>query len=315
MLDLSNVAGLETNNGEVEIHENQLFGYLVWYTIFEADISRDDLQNRLLSHGLEKFMPKEISPNDAFRRGTSSIEQKNVEEFSSQDVIVNFLVRDVFNDKDQIVRHLVVERVDRKNKELSYDPEMAIIKFDKNNKSISYTSSSCTASKLAEKAKENYSHCLTHYNSRHIREMVYNILASTRPLPVRPSGGVYFVPKEHESTLNSLISVVKSIGDSEVFKIPLVNSAEAKDMVRYNLQKHIENTIQSAANFLLSGTENKAEGNKRLEEIKRVLNGFKSYQELLSLSMAEIKEMTEILQKQAMAVVNRITEIKSAAAS
>ena len=124
----------------------------------------------------------------------------------------------------EIVRHLVVETIDKNNQSLHYDPEVAIMRFEKETANIFYTSKTSKAKELAEKVKEIYPRCLNNYGSRHIRELVSKILASMGPIPVRPTGGVYFVPAKHEAKLLNLLNFLKKIGKSEGFKVPLVNS-------------------------------------------------------------------------------------------
>lgn len=287
-----------------------LLGYLVWYSIWDADISRDNLYVLLSQYGLDEFIPRPINPGDAFRRATNTIEQRGVSSYL-EGVTENYLVREVCSNKDEIIRHIVVEYVDKKNQSLSYEPEMAVLKFDRASGDITCSSNSNRAYELAEKVKDVFPKCLTHYNGRHIREMVCNILLSLRPIPVRPTGGVYYVPKGHEDRLNNLISLVKEIGESEAHKVPLIDSAENKDMVRQKLNDHIKEAMQAAADFLTSGSENRAEGNKKLQDIKDILKGFKDYQSSLSLNMKEMNDLTGILQRQAATIIDRITEIRN----
>ncbi len=284
-------------------------GYLVWYSIFDTDIPKEDLEGLLHQYGLDEYMPNPIHQNDAFRRAAKAIEQNNIQTYIPG-VTQNHLV-DGFETPKEIVRHLVVETIDKNSQSLHYDPEVAIMKFDKETGNISYTSKTSNATELAEKVRDIYPRCLNNYGSRHIREMVYKILASMGPIPVRPTGGVYFVPAKYETKLSNLLSFLKKIGQSEGFKVPLVNSSENRDMVRLKLNEHIRSSIQEAANFLRSGTDNSAEGKKALTNIRDILKTFRDYEDACSLSMNEMNDMAAILEKQAYALVERVTEIKS----
>lgn len=288
--------------------ENRTIGFLIWYSISDAEVQKERLEELLKLYDLWEYMLNPIHPNDAFRRSAKSIEKNGIPSFI-EGVTQNHLVSG-FETPTQIVRHLVVETIDKNNQSLHYEPEMAIMKFDKETGAISYSSKTLKATELAEQVKNMYPRCLNNYGSRHIRELVYKILAGMGPIPVRPTGGVYFVPAKYETKLANLLSFLKQIGDSEGFKVPLVNSIENKDMVRQKLDIHIRSAIQEAANFLRDGSDNVAVGKKSLKNIREILKNYRDYEEACSLSFEEMNYMTAVLEKQAHAIIGRVTEIK-----
>jgi hypothetical protein len=305
-----NLVGIEALN-ELDSSDARIIGYLVWYSIFDADIPREHLEELLHECNLEQYMLNSIHPNDAFRRAAKSIEKKSKNEDNNYSgVTQNYLVSG-FDTTTEIVRHLVVETIDKNNQSLHYDPETAVIKFEKETENISYSSKTARAASIAEEVKDMYFHCLNYYGSRHIRELVSKVLASMAPIPVRPTGGVFFVPAKHEAKLINLLSLIKKIGESEGFKVPLVNSLENKDMVRLKLDTHIRAAIQESANFLRSGSDNGAVGKKALTNIQEILKNFSDYEDACSLSLEEMNDMTGILKKQAAVIIDRITEIKA----
>lgn len=304
----ANAVGLDNLEALSTETSSRTLGYLVWYTIVEVEIPKEQLEYLLKQYDLWEYMLKPISPNDAFRRAAKSIEKNNVATFY-EGVTQNHLVSG-FDTKEEIVRHLVVETIDSNNQSLHYDPEKAIIKYEKETGNITYSSKTEKATELAESVISAYPRCLNNYSSRNIRQLITNILHDMAPIAVRPSGGVYFIPKKYETKLSNMLSFLKNIGQSEGYKVPLVKNSENSDMIRLKLNEHIRGQIQQAADYLRSGSDSCAEGKKNLSSIRKLILDFKDYQDVCSLSFKEMNEMTEILQKQASRIIDRVTEIK-----
>lgn len=87
-------------------HENHegVIGNLVWWSIQEHHITRDQLKQKLLDSGLgEGWLPNEIRPADAFRRATKEVERR-IQKTSQTGVFKNYLVCEVYCDKKMVKR-------------------------------------------------------------------------------------------------------------------------------------------------------------------------------------------------------------------
>lgn len=284
--------------------EDSYIGFLEWHTISDVEITRDDLIQKLQEKGLEAYIPRPISPSDAFRRATSELAKNNVDT-SDENIKVNYLVREVYSDRKEIVRHIVVERINKEGKWLYYKPEEAKIRYDKENDIVEKHANTIELECLLNEAMELHNKYKVTYNSRHIREMVANILSSMSPISVRPSGGVYFVPKKYEAKLKDLIALINELGNSEGYRIPVISSTENKDMVRKKLKDHIKGAINEAADYLRNTEKiNTSIANAKLELLKQVRQDYEEYKIVLNDELEDMEMALELVKQQQLKIVS-----------
>lgn len=99
-------------------------GHLTWYIIFDTELDRARLLDRLDRSGLPEFAPAAIQAGDAFRRATHMLERLHVAQGDT--TLVNWPVREVRDTDQQIVRHLVRETVDAAQVRLDYRAVLAL---------------------------------------------------------------------------------------------------------------------------------------------------------------------------------------------
>lgn len=180
--------------------EQNIIGYLTWYSIGEHLITRDELKQKLINAGLDEgWMPNEIRSSDAFRRATKEVETKKATAKSG--VFENYIVREVYSDKNTVQRNVVCEVVDQNGKRLNYDSSSAVMTLDKDTDTMSALSNSTVAKELAEEAEKLFKVYKGHYPAQALRVMTMNIMKSMSPTPVRPHGGVYFIPQPIQKRL------------------------------------------------------------------------------------------------------------------
>lgn len=273
-IDLQHMAAVQNEQQE------GIIGHLMWYSVGSQLIRRDVLEQKLADAGLDEgWMPNPIQPHGAFRRATSEIQTKR--STAQAGVHENYLVREVYSDKDMIQRNVVVETVDQKGKRLDYNSQAAVITLDKKTQNISVVSSSPTAEELAREAEQRFYLYRDHHSSQHIRQMLANILKSLAPTPVRPSGGVYFVPASHEDGLRKLNKLANSLENSEGFIVPMVNTMDNRQIVSRKLRDHFERVIEECQSAN-DGHFKKGQVKEIVEEARRVITDYKDYRSLVS---------------------------------
>jgi len=297
---LENVA-LE-NVAAVQKEEQGVIGHLTWYSVSEHLISRDDLRKKLLDAGLDEgWMPNEIRVSDAFRRATKDVEiRKNPT--SQANVFENFLVREVYSDQKMVQRNIVRETVDQKGKRLSYDGQAAILILDKETKGIGIVSQNAKAGELAREADKLFRIYCSNYSAQTLRVMIMNILKSMSPTPVRPNGGVYFVPSAHSDQLSRLCKFVGSLEKGEMYKVPLINTDDNQKMLRNKLEDHFRNIIQEC-DEALNGELKKGQVKVLLEEAKRVVSDFGHYKAIVTQDVEKLEEYIDQLRERIALVV------------
>lgn len=300
-MDLQNVAAV--NGGS----EQQIIGFLCWYSVGDALYEREELKNLMLMNGIDvDYMPNKIRSADAFRRATKAIETKKVPT-KEEGVYQNFIVRNVASDKTIIQRNIVVETVDTKGKRLDYNEKAALLMFKREQEEVVYAAleQRGMAEELAQKACKLYQHFLTHHNGQAVRASVIDILKSMSPTPVRPSGGVYFVPAKHELKLHALISFLRQLETGEGYMIPLINTDENKDMVRTKLMEHLKNTLNNCSDVLKQEDVPSGQLNILIEDAKRVVADFKDYREILSDTVADMESYVDLIRRQVQLLIEK----------
>lgn len=256
-------------------------GHLFWYSIGDDLYGRDLLEQTLVQVGLPlSFMPNEIRSVDAFRRATKEVECSLN---PSNGVSENYIVRDVYSDTHVAIRHIVKETVDSKGKRLSYNENEAILTLDKKAEVIRFTGDSCSyAWKLCAEARRLFDLFKDNHNGQAVRFMVQGILKTLSPTPVRPSGGVYFVPAVHDKTLAKLVAFSSSFPKGEGFKIPVVNTAESVQMVERKVADHLDGILGQCRQAAADSGLSKGRLAELIEETKGVITGYRDYESIIS---------------------------------
>lgn len=283
---LKNLENMTAVNESKE--EDVHIGHLLWYSIGDDLYGRNLLELTLVQTGLSQgFMPHEIRLVDAFRRATKDVET-NIN--LGNGVSENYMVRDVYADNHTAVRHIVKEQVDSKGKRLSYYENEAVLTLDKKAETMSCSADSSSYSwELCQEAMRLFEIFKNHHNGQAVRSMVQSILKTLSPTPVRPSGGVYFVPAAYDEELQKLTSFCSAFPKGEGFKIQVVNSAESLKMVETKVSDHLESLYGQCQHAAADGSLSKSKLTELIEEAKRVIAGYKNYEGIISQKKDEME--------------------------
>lgn len=306
-MDLSRVAAVETgDNGS----NDQIIGHLCWYSIGEANYDREELRKSLLQNGFEEDdLPNEIRASDAFRRATKDIETKRVET-KLEGVYKNYIVRNVTSNEQFIQRNIVEETVDSKGQKLSYKENEAILLFNRNNENISKAiiTEGGMAEELAEEACKLYELYRTCHNGQAVRYMANDILKTMSPTPVRPSGGVYFVPAKHENKLHRLVSLLNSLEKGEAFMIPLIRTDENQDMLQRKVLEHLHSTLTSCQDLAKQEKVPAAQFKMLANDAKRVLKDMADYREIVGEAISKMEDYQLLIKGAIQALLDKAAE-------
>lgn len=124
-----------------------------------------------------------------------------------------------------------------------------------------------------------------------------NILKSMSPTPVRPNGGVYFVPSGHTEQLKKWVNFIKSLDKGEAFKVPLVNSFDNLEMVSTKLEEHlcgVINECEKAINREVKKYHVKA----IIDDARRVIGDFNQYRNILESDIDRFEKYVNRIREQ-----------------
>ena len=279
-INLENMTAVQNENQE------GILGHLMWYSVGKQLIKTDELKNKLIQSGLEEaWMPNAIRPADAFRRATKEIETRKAT--ANAGVFENYLIREVFADKDHVQRNIVVESVNQAGKRLDYNSKAGVITLDKKNVSITFVSENETAKELCMEAEQKFNIFKDNYSAQQLRVMVNKILQSLAPTPVRPGGGIYFVPDSHTDGLSKLVKFTSSLENSEGFKIPVVNTFDNRNMVNSKLNEHLESILNDCKT---SGNLRKGQVKEIIENANSVILNYKNYKGIVKDESVQLEQ-------------------------
>ncbi|MCM3716280.1 hypothetical protein M3202_19740 [Alkalihalobacillus oceani] len=299
--NLNDVAAIHGNETE-----QNLFGYLCWYSVSEGLYNREQIRDSLHKSGLaDSFMPKRIRPADAFRRATKLIEKNSQMEDEKTGIVDQYLIRHVTSSNTITQRNIVRERRDSQGRSLHYNSSAGILVFNKDNEDflIEQTENDHVRD-LAEFAKSQYEIFLNHHNGGAIRNMTLNILKQMAPLPVRPSGGIYFVPVKYEEMLKKVVEFLKYLETSggnggEGFMVPLINTEDNKDMLRSKIDAHLQTTLERCQALMSNNKEiPKNIIKEQIDDAKRIIGDFKDYRSLVTGAVDSMEDKIEAIRQQ-----------------
>lgn len=271
---------------------NQL-GYIFWYSVTsDIEVTRTELENLFQEIGIDKnWLPNKIRSCDAFRRATKEVQRKKVPTASSN-VFLNYLVREVYSDKNIVQRNIVIETVDQSGKRLSYSPNATVMKLSKDNSDFTIWSENSYTRELAEEAKKRFIKYTEYYSAQQLRVMISKYLSSLAPTAVRPNGGVYFIPQSFHVQLKKLQLLCKKI-KSEGVAIPLLDTADNKNLVLSKLENEMNETLERCRELLRSGTSKKQLYKDCIEEARKVAKTFQEYKNSLNLNLENLTDLLD----------------------
>lgn len=310
---VENLVALENAN-----EHTTFLGNLVWYTINDLRVPEDVMKSALESTGLEKNMPRKINPRDAFRRASTraGVNGMKVEE----GVFLNLMVREVKQDKDEIVRQLVRELVDGNRVRLEYEPIATMTLHEQTGFHISHDTYDLSEIErgVLQKISDDFLVNCHHYDGNCVRGIVNDVLGEAMSVAVRPSGGVNFVPQTHTHQLDALkdfIEIVSAYTVSgnpcKMWRVPVINAEEQRDMVRSSLEDQVTAQADSLMNEMadaLSGSRKITQKftQNLLHRAQKVIESITEYESLLESKVDVAQSRMELVKRQVMSIMERV---------
>jgi len=308
---------------------DNILGNLVWFSVSDMEILRDDLVKLATNVGLpEKYVPAPIRNSDAFRRATSEI--GGVLKLDSGSTVL--MVREVLSDEDKIIRHLIKESRDQRNVQLNYE-KIGEITFERQWGTMSTTALTDEAKPALHKAKVQYNKYRDYFVGDHLRKMIKTVLGECQAVGVRPAGAIYFTPAAYEPTIKALNTLVKMLpGNSvEMHYLPVVNADEQKTMLEEKLRGHVLTQVSQIGSMLGGNSEvlsvkktlkslasefaatlrdqkvvSKSTANNAINQLQGLKKQVTEYECLLESNLGEVRSTIDVLRKQVRIMLDRV---------
>lgn len=289
-----------------------LLGRILWYSVYEMTIHADELRLRLNDAGLGNYMPSLPSDNDIFRRICKEVPRKR--QPLPDGTYQNMMVRDVTDgNANQIVRRIVVEKVDSNNKILEYT-EAWDLTFDKEHATLTTTKLDTHVPSDADAAvarlADEYRAKRGTFDANGVRALIKKILDDNHAIMVRPTGGVMFAPRQHADTVLQLEDFARGLPEATVHSIPLPDDPSQTNMVGQALTDSIVSDVNGlmgeAQEMLASGDI----GKRKLATIqanhRKLKARLRTYQEVLQFNLETITVQLERFDRTIAHVVQQV---------
>jgi hypothetical protein len=257
-------AGFQGYLETMEAEGIPLLGHLVLYSVFEGEVTPDAVARWFTELGLNPaYLPGEIRPVDVFEKitGPSGVRRtypigpvqprKERRREGAKGREATLMIRPVSRDGERIIRHLVREVRDEEKTQLSYDTRLAVCEFrrdtDKNAGagagSLQVTPDRDAIAQLPDVEQDHvhevlieigaaFDHGRLYLTADRLRGVIRNYVESLNAIRIRPTGGVYFVGRQHAQALAALRELARRFGGgSNVARIPIPDEDEMREMV------------------------------------------------------------------------------------
>ncbi|MDX3100484.1 DUF6744 family protein [Nonomuraea angiospora] len=321
----------------MEQGETPIIGYLVLYSVFDSEITRDDLHRWFLALGLDDaFLPPPIREHDAFERVTGQAGVRasyRIDEGTARHRVpgqkapdqkvteATLMIRHVSRDNLKVVRHMVREVRDESRTRLEYAPRMAEITFWRDPLGsgqpgrgvLQVTPDEAEIAKLSPaeqervretlgKVEKTYERYCRYYSSDRLRTLVRTYVEGLNAVMVRSGGGVYFVHSTYADRLVALRGLVKHFGEgSQLARVPLPDQEEMREMVVAALTTEAREDLEKLA---LDITKARADGASDAQ-VQTLYKRFRALQDsaaehakLLSTSLDDTQAALQLVHQQ-----------------
>ena len=191
-------------------------GSIVYWTVFEKnDISYEKAEETVINLGLN---PKNLlapSEKKAFNRATKKVAKA----FSTREN--KKFARRVANRMTVDVVAIVDEDIDSTGETLDYN-QTTTARLDKESKTVS------VSGKHASEIQEQYDKYAKNITATEVRGFILNSIQENGAIPLRQTGGVYFVPKASSEVLVKLENFLNEFGMGDLYCMKMSSGAENK---------------------------------------------------------------------------------------
>ncbi|MEU0234057.1 MULTISPECIES: DUF6744 family protein [unclassified Streptomyces] len=318
--------------------ESLLLGHLVLYSVFDGQVTRDDLVRWFRELKLdEDLVPPPLRNVDAFERvtgpegvrvtyplhdpaSTGPASRSGRRRRKELEASATLMVRPVRRDGGHIVRHVVREVRDEERANLTYDTRIGVATFHRDNSEGSAEGAGTltvepnhtaiaklpeaeqtTVHRMLQALQDNYRHRCTYLTSDKLRSVVRKYVEHLGAIRVRPTGGVYFVHRQHTQTLRALRELVGRFEQrSHLAAVPIPDQDEMREMIVNAFTTKAKDELDQLAYDIAA-----AQRSNRSEDLVKIYERFRAVQqatnehsELLSNSLDDTRSALQLVEIQ-----------------
>ena len=314
--------------------EDQFLGTLLWFTISNAiRLKPKEMVATLEAASLNphKLLPRPPGASGALTRAATDAEMGGVKLTADRDgntldsdYHANILYRSTGRGVKQVVTEVLKDEGEGSTKRLFYQPLAAAhVENDRLKVELLHAEPLLPPEKESLKRLKRYFEFeKERYDGEAVRAIMGRTFDLAEAIPVRNSGGMYFIPREHNEYAENILTFVGEVRHraedslrrkarpSTAFDLPLVDREEYRELLEDSLDDHIKKEAQSLIaemkRALKSDTEITAKRQgKFVDRVKALKANVKTYEELLQMEATRARDNLDVAMKQARSLLGR----------
>lgn len=316
-----------------------VLGYVVLYSVFGGEITLPDATTQFQRLRLNTdVLPGPLRADDAFLRVTGKNGVRDTYNLDRLDTgatashlaptpagpvrSASLMIRPVRRDAAVIVRHIVREVRDETATRLSYDtlgevtferssgthgPGQMLIRLDDIAVAALSDAEQERVHALVRTVQDQYLWQCVYLGADRIRSLLLEYMRRLEAVPVRPTGGVYFVTAEHAATLEGLHKFIERIGGHSVFaRIPLPDEAEMRQLIVRAFIDNARDALQKLSMEIVDARKGGVSDSKcksLLDRFRTLKHQTSRYSQRLQTSLDETGSSLDLVEAQLTALL------------
>lgn len=335
--------GLKDGDGPGSASEEVVLGELVWYSVSDAvRLTPETLAAAIKAANLDakRLVPRLPTPPSALGRAAEAAEVKGrrlAKDRAGDPVEGELYASVLLRTASRGVKQVVTEILDAANARLSYRPVARVSPGYRNGKPDGTVlierrpdGGDVPDGELLDVEVDAMANLRSFYDferGRHdgeaARRVLGRVLAGANAVPLRNSGGMYFVPRDHAAQARKILLFVEEVRvraenaptrrarASMAMKVPLVDREEYREVLAESLEffvkKEAESLIKEMSSLLKGGQNVSAKrGRGFVERVRKLNENVAEYEQLLQMRATEARANLDVAAREARALLECI---------
>ena len=289
-----------------------VLGELVWFSIPQKTVAHSIVEKLCNDNNLQGYVPPNTRAPDLFRRACKQAGRRIGGKEDPQRT--TYEIKPIDSDTTQITVKLVKEVVNAQTMQGISWARLANISFNRETEQIhavELPEMDDDGRNVISTLRETFSNENGKINDNHIRRMVHEVIRDCQGTNVRPSGGIYFVPKANTAKLHSLVAVLNGLPTgASGHVLPLVDTTDQRSMLQAAVDSELADEMESGmskiSEILKKGEKITADRFTKLTaDLHRTGRKSNSYVELLNDRLSAY----DTRRKVATEMISRLTDL------
>lgn len=222
------------------------------------------------------------------------------------------------------VKQMVSEILDAANTRLSYD-SIATIEIEDGSLKVTKLLAGNLLDPETGTAADLHSYYALekgHYDGEAVRRVLGRALSRARAIPLRNSGGMYIVPREHAGQTRKMLAFLAEVRKrardapgkvarpSNAMSVPLVDTVEYREILADSLDEHVDKESKALISEMTRLLKDDAAITKKrqqrfVERGKKLKADVATYEELLEVRATDARSNLDLAMKEARALLSK----------